>query len=302
MSGHHASVRDPAPGGRGGRFSLVVPLTLLVVMALAAVVATSPPEPASANDPCDGGDSSWGCGGSGGGPGGPGPVPPGGGTVEGYAWYAVQFRSVPGGIAGENGQMVDGCWEIVVTQVSPTPPPPESTLAAALQELARFSTDNFMWTACPPTPQPAFDPAEAASRMWREDVTPPPPTPLFVEPRQRSLVALKTLLTIRGDARPRWTLNNPIGPDIVITATPRYVVDWGDGTTTASDTPGVPYPGGPGEIAHRYRDKGTMTITVRAYWRARWTAGDAGGDLPELPQPTTATATRPVIEAQAVTD
>jgi hypothetical protein len=69
-----------------------------------------------------------------------------------------------------------------------------------------------------------------------------------------------------------------------------------------TDSQGVPWPGGPGEITHVYSDAGGVTVTVQAYWRATWTAGGAGGDLPELPDPTSASLDLPVEQYQARTD
>ncbi|CAN5726506.1 hypothetical protein BH24ACT3_BH24ACT3_08470 [soil metagenome] len=158
----------------------------------------------------------------------------------------------------------------------------------------------MLWPRCPPA-APAFDPAAAAAAYWERFVQPPPPSPLRVAPGEM-LVGLEAFLEIGGDPSPTWSLANPIGPAVIITAEPRYVVSWGDGTSTRTSSQGVPHPGGPGEITHTYQDAGTPTITVRAYWRATWALADGSnrGTLAELPLPTTASLDLPVREVQAV--
>ncbi|CAN5573102.1 hypothetical protein BH20ACT2_BH20ACT2_03670 [soil metagenome] len=233
-------------------------------------------------------------------PGTPGVTPTGsggsgGGGVAFYYPYEAALLNP--------AEFAEGCWGVVRSGPgSPTPPPPGSSYADAAAEADRFGSNGVLWPRCPATEEePAFDPAAASLAFWQAYVSPPPPSPLRVEPGEM-LVGLTAYLEIGGDQAPTWTLDNPIGPDVTIAATPRYVVDWGDGATTETRSRGVPHPGGPGEITHVYDDAGTHTITVNAYWSATWSlaGGGAGGNLPELAEPTTATLDLPIREIQAV--
>jgi hypothetical protein len=226
-----------------------------------------------------------------------------------YLYWAVDFKNDPTAV-DEAGNPTDGCWMMVVTKVSTTPPPPDETFEGAKAELAELGDNGDLWAACPPDPvTPPFDPVAATEQFWREEALPPLPSPVRIDPKDadpRNLVSFKTYVTIIGNRAPQFHLDNPIGPEIVITAKPRYVIDWGDRTTSGSTTFGEPYPGGPGEITHVYLKARTYTITVRAYWSATWKAGNGGdgleGNLPELPNATVAPArTIRVIQAQAQT-
>jgi hypothetical protein len=75
-------------------------------------------------------------------------------------------------------------------------------------------------------------------------------------------------------------------------------VDWGDGTAVTSPTPGVPYPGGPGELTHVYESAGTLTVTVTAVWTASWEGGGQSGDLGQHEE--VGTSRLPVRELQSV--
>ncbi len=137
--------------------------------------------------------------------------------------------------------------------------------------------------------------------MWQTSVAPPPPSPLRVAPG-RAVTGLRAYLEIGGDVPYELTIANPVGANIQLTATPRYVVSWGDGASVGTDSQGVAWPGGPGEITHVFTDAGGVTVTVRAYWSGTWSAGSAGGTLPELPVPTEAALDLPVEEYQVTTD
>lgn len=219
-------------------------------------------------------------GSTGSGPGGPPPT------------YSVDFFD---GVAPEDGtfEYDDGCWGIAIAEGSGG-----STWAEAQATLTEYN-DAQAWGAC--AAAETFDLTAYVLQSWRSVVRPPPPSPLEVAPG-RAVTGLRAYLEIGGDPAPTTTLANPIGPDVVITMTPRYVVGWGDGTSVETDSQGVPWPGGAGEISHVFTEAEDVTVTVDAYWRATWTAGGAGGSLPELPAPTSASLDLPVEQYQARTD
>ncbi|MGH9179541.1 MAG: hypothetical protein ACRD0N_13430 [Acidimicrobiales bacterium] len=94
-----------------------------------------------------------------------------------------------------------------------------------------------------------------------------------------------------------FSVDNPIGADVAIAARSRYIVDWGDGTTTATSSQVGPvarrrrhphlHPHGAGRHHHRHAPVG-----------ATWRSGSARGDLRDLR--TAATLTLPVRQLQAV--
>jgi len=213
-----------------------------------------------------------------------------------YAWE-LDFVEKPGGGPGGLGA---GCWGITtVGGPLSSPPPADQSYQAASAEADFYGNNGTLWETCPA--EQAFDLVAYVNQYWRAVVKPPPPSPLRVRPG-KMLVAFTAYLEIGGDRNPSWSLDNPIGADITIKATPRYMVTWGDGASTETASQGVPYPGGPGEITHAYRDDATYTVSVKAYWRGQWSAGGNGGSLPELPIPTSSSLALPVEEAQGVTD
>lgn len=206
--------------------------------------------------------------------------------------YFVDFFD---GLAPEDGtfEHQDGCWGISIAEGGGG-----MTWAEAQAKLAEYN-DPQAWGAC--AAEETFDLATYVLESWRSVVRPPPPTPLAVAPGH-VVTGLRSYLEIGGDPNPVETLPNPIGPAVTISMTPRYVVTWGDGASEETASQGVPWPGGAGEITHVYSDEGEVSLVVRAFWTGTWTAGGAGGTLPELPNPTTATLELPVEEYQARTD
>lgn len=122
-----------------------------------------------------------------------------------------------------------------------------------------------------------------------ERCSPPPPTPISLDPDNRAITGKAGYLTIRGERTPEIPCLNQ-----VINAEARYVVHWGDGATTETTSQGGEWPDG--DLTHVYEDKGRHTITVEAYW----TGTVAGTTLPELPVPTTGSVEIQVDEVQAV--
>jgi hypothetical protein len=139
-------------------------------------------------------------------------------------------------------------------------------------------------STCPPgaptAPAPP-SPGELARDFW--DVRHLPSPTLEVVPAY-AVVGKPVYLTIKGPPTADFHVPNPIGADISIAATSRYVVDWGDGsppTTTTSQ--GGPWPHG--DLTHVYDgDLTTATITVTQQWSATWSAPPAarGGTLDNL--------------------
>lgn len=147
----------------------------------------------------------------------------------------------------------------------------------------------------PATPAPPT-PGELARSFW--DVRHLPSPTLEVVP-DYAVTGKRVYLTIKGAPTATFTVPNPIGGDVAIAATSRYVVDWGDGTPpTTTTSQGGPWPNG--DITHVYDGAGsTRTITVTQQWSATWSAPNtAGGALDNLQ--TLGTLSLRVEQVQAV--
>jgi len=201
-------------------------------------------------------------------------------------------------VGQEAGFDAPGCWGVI--EVAPTDPDGVS-YAEASAGADEWGGNGSGQGRCVDDPAEVFDLVAYVLETWRTAVRPPPPSPLAVQPG-KALTGLRAYLEIGGDVPYELTIPNPIGPAVQLTATPRYVVSWGDGTTAETTSQGVPWPGGPGEISHVFTETGGVTIAVEAYWHGTWSAGDQGGDLPELPVPTEGGLDLPVEERQAVID
>lgn len=187
----------------------------------------------------------------------------------------------------------EGCWGIAAV-----PEGEGVSWAEAVEEQLYWGENGGSWGTC--DVEETIDPAMLAAAYWYASAAPPPPTPLVVAPGE-ARTGLPAYLEIGGDVPFTQTLPTPIGA-LSFSMTPRYVVSWGDGSTTQTSSQGTPPGGGEGAITHTYVDDGDVTITVEAYWRTTWSLAGAGGDLPELPVPTTASLDLPVEQRQAVVD
>ena len=211
-----------------------------------------------------------------------------------YAWEGA-WIALPGTLlTGEE----NGCWGAQIVGGPFTVQPEGQSYSEAMAFFAEERDNGDLWGACPA--DLVFDLEDYINQYWRKVVRPPTPAPLRVAPGTM-LVSFDAFLEILGDASPKWTVDNPIGANISVEASPRYVIDWGDGSAaTRSVSRGGPFPDG--DITHAYANAGTYTVTVQAYWSGRWSAGGDGGSLAELPVPTTSSLTLPVEERQAATD
>lgn len=149
---------------------------------------------------------------------------------------------------------------------------------------------------CPshgPTP-PVATPGTLAQQFWDVRVL-PAPTPKVVP--DYGIVGKRVFLQIGGEPAKTFTVPDPLGPTITITAASHYVVDWGDGTTTETTSQGGPYPHG--DITHVYgNDAPSVTIRVRQRWSATWSAG--GPSSPLDPLQTAGSLPFRVVQVQAV--
>ena len=131
---------------------------------------------------------------------------------------------------------------------------------------------------CPAQPGAQVEsPATYAGLFWRETLL-PEPSP-HIAPG-RAITGMLAYLETRGELTHTYNQDTPVGP-LVITATGRYYVDWGDGTTTGPhDFEGKAWP--EGRITHQYIDVGSYDVVVTERWTATWRLGPASGVLSEL--------------------
>jgi hypothetical protein len=177
-------------------------------------------------------------------------------------------------------------------RVRPTCPP------SARQATRAPAGDDANATVPPPAPA-----AQIAADVWQHVEDLPRPT-LTVQPQGATITGKKTYLQIHGPQTWSRTIDNPIGDDVVITATSDYLIDWGDPTDDASrhettTSQGGPYPDG--DVTHVYVEKADqVTITVTQRWTATWQAGDRSGTLSQLTTTAEPPLTIEVRDLQAV--
>lgn len=210
--------------------------------------------------------------------------PPGnqGGAFGGICYHPPGGGSGGGGVTNQ-GSIYDvalttvggeQCWQIEVGGTM--------TWAEAAAMLASFDNNGTLYNAC------VYDPVALTAGLWTALRCPPPlPQPVTLDPTNEATVGLEGYLSIGTPP----TVDIACGPGIVV-ATPRFVIDWGDGTTTETTSRGGEYPDG--DLTHVWTQDGTPTITVEAWWRGSF----AGVDLGELTVPTTTTLPVVVTERQ----
>lgn len=207
--------------------------------------------------------------------------------------YEYYFDEAGTGIDAEPGYET-GCWGIRAV-----PAGDGVTWAEASAQQSAQGENGVLWGNC--EIEDTIDPEDLAGAYWYRATAPPPPTPLDINNGHGALAGLTTFLVIGGDIPAIATFDTPLGV-LTFTMTPRYVVDWGDGASTETESQGLPPQGGPGEIVHTYTDAGSVTVTVEAYWRATWSLAGQTGQFGERAVPTTASEDLPVGQRQAVTD
>lgn len=148
--------------------------------------------------------------------------------------------------------------------------------AAEANELTRLES-------CPddtPAAAPLPTPGDLARDFW--DVRHLPSPTLKTVPHD-AIVGKRVYLQISGPPSTTFAVPNPLGATIDISASSRYVVDWGDGSPPATTTSqGGPWPHG--DVTHVYNTATpAATIRVSQHWSATWTAGPgAAGTLENL--------------------
>lgn len=205
--------------------------------------------------------------------------------------YDLYFDEDGTGVDAEPGYEDDGCWG-----VQAVPEGEGGTYADAVAEQNAQGQNGVLWGNC--EVEETIDPGFVAQMYWYRAVVPPPPTPIQVDPG-KALTGLTAYLEIGGEIPYVQSFGTPIGT-LTFTLTPRYVVSWGDGTSTSTTSQGGPYPNG--DVTHVYTEDDDVTVTVEAFWTASWTLAGAGGQLPEHPVSTEGTLDLPVEQRQAVID
>lgn len=184
--------------------------------------------------------------------------------------------------------------------LGPDNPGPYATITAWLS--------SVHYPSCPPIPpsakgtaappRPPLNPLTLAVRFWR---TIPLPVPRPTIPPGYAVTGKAAYLVTDGTTSPPpFAEATPLGP-LVVVATGRYLVNWGDpaapGWAGPYTTEGRPWPSG--RITHVYDYTGTDTVTVVEDWTATWTLAGATGTLGGLHTVATIPAFR-VEQLQAV--
>lgn len=136
--------------------------------------------------------------------------------------------------------------------------------------------------SCPDDAVAAPPARQIAAEVWQHVEDLPVPT-LSIRP-DFAITGKPVYLEIGGAGTWTRTVDNPIGDDVVITATSEYVIDWGDPTYPTTDvtrSQGGPYPDG--DVTHVYTHEAERTeIRVTQRWTATWRAGASSGVLSQL--------------------
>ena len=199
-------------------------------------------------------------------PGAPAERGGGGGDRQVYSYWAVSY--VAGGFCRERRYTYDQAEAAAYNYAYRR----EAAEANGVPQLAECPTDAG--APAPPTPE------QLARDFWATRQLPSPS--LDITP-DYAVSGKQVYLQITGPKATTFHVDNPLGPAVDISATSRYVVDWGDGTPpTTTNSQGGPWPDG--DVTHVYdRAAGTVTIRVTQRWSATWTA-EAGpsGTLDDL--------------------
>ena len=157
---------------------------------------------------------------------------------------------------------------------------PDPQSAAAAEAI----TDSYVWRITDggfllcqdPGTAPERTPASEATSYWQvvgRDML-PRPSPRIAPGYM--LAGKMAFLEAGSQSTAHFEHPTPIGT-LVIDATSRLYVDWGDGSgpTGPHQGPGGPWPNG--TITHFWTDAATYDVTVTQRWTGRWTLGEASG-------------------------
>ncbi|MFP5318150.1 MAG: hypothetical protein ACLGI2_07615 [Acidimicrobiia bacterium] len=145
-----------------------------------------------------------------------------------------------------------------------------------------FNISYQDYPPCPtPEPQPGAGisdtPGAFAARFW-ERVPMPRPNPRIAP--GWAIVGKMSYLETNGVTTMTHNSDSPFGP-LVIVATGRYYVEWGDGQSSGPhSSEGRPWPDG--QIKHDYQWAGAYDVVVTQRWTATWSLGGQSGILREL--------------------
>lgn len=154
--------------------------------------------------------------------------------------------------------------------------------AANIRQTYEWRATDGGWLPCPSADAPPDRrPAEEAAEFWRvagEDLL-PKPSPRIAPGYM--LAGKLAYLEAGTQATARFEHPTPLG-SLVIDATSRLMVDWGDGSglTGPHTGPGGPWPNG--GITHFWTTAATYDVRVVQQWTGRWSLGGASGTLEGL--------------------
>jgi len=198
-----------------------------------------------------------------------------GGSAPSGSGTSRPVRSGPATVAfpGLHRQS-DDSWCLYTWYFVYEPLPSDEVVQAAARAWAMLAPD---YPPCPGQPLDQTNPVVYAIRFWR-DVPLPRPAPSIAP--GWGLTGKAAFLETHGERQHVYGSTTPFGP-LSLTASGRYYVDWGDGTSTGPhDVEGAPWPNG--SITHTYIDVGQYDVVLTEQWSATWQIGDVGGHLTGL--------------------
>ncbi|HET9076526.1 MAG TPA: hypothetical protein VFN68_06315 [Acidimicrobiales bacterium] len=163
--------------------------------------------------------------------------------------------------------------------LGPANPTPNATVSAWLAAVRYPNCPANPPVAGRPAPAlPALDPVTIAVQFWH---TIPLPVPRPTIPPGYAITGKDAYLVTKGTTDPPPYIDDtPLGP-LTVTATGRYLVNWGDvhqpGWAGPYASEGQPWPNG--RITHVYDYASTVTVTVQEEWTAVWHLAGASGTL-----------------------
>jgi hypothetical protein len=269
---------------------------LLLILPLVTLLALFAPPSAQAAGTCSGCQGGVTGGSSGidvdqsGGASSPGGIGSGGGSGT-YSGVYYEYTYVPACADDRALDPATGFPQETDCQAAHSCPQPDQTrMHVARRAISGNTTGPWTYngTAClGPEDLTSYDPSAAAAFALDYFQHLPLPAPgIHVQPSQREIVNLPVIVSADAPPAGHWTVNQAPFPTIAITGTPHWTVDFGDGTTLTSDTPGRSYDGtdpaaDPGHyLAHAYAQPAAgQNITVTVTWTATFTLGSDPANL-----------------------